>query len=210
MRMLYLVRHGETAWNRSKVFRGRADIALSEVGLQQAGRAAQVAARLKLERVFASPLKRCQQTAQAIGDTASVPIQTLEDLIDVDYGDWTGRPDQDVAKADRELYAQYHTAPQAVTFPRGESLRQVQARATTAVDAALALDWQTAAIVAHRVVLKLILMTWLGMPLARFWSIRLDPCGLSAVHLSAGQWTVWLVNDTHHLQGMDGAAYGDF
>jgi len=210
MRTLYIVRHGETPWNRDKIFRGHADIELSETGLLQAARVGEALASVELERIYSSPLRRCQQTALATKCGKDVPIEVLDGIIDIDYGDWSGQPDEQVASNYPELYRQYQVTPESVTFPNGESLGQAQSRAMTALDVAISQDWDIAALVTHRVVLKLILMALLGMPLSKFWTIKLDPCSISKLEVTGDMRTVSLVNDINHLHGIEQAHTSDF
>ena len=203
---LYLVRHGETPWNRDRIFRGREDIELSETGLLQACRVGTALAHRKVDQLYTSPLRRCQQTTLAIRSACNAPIRALAGLTDVDYGQWAGKRDQDVAAAWADLHARYQRAPQDVTFPGGESLAAVQKRAVGAIDEALAEPWSTAVVVTHRVVLKLILLACLGAPIDRFWSIRVDPCSLSAITVEGERRVVCLANDIGHLRGIEGSA----
>ena len=61
-----VIRHGETAWNRDEVFRGRADVPLSERGREQAQRLAGALAGRPIEAVYSSPLCRARETAEGL------------------------------------------------------------------------------------------------------------------------------------------------
>ena len=65
-RTLLLIRHGETAWNAERRFTTRSDLPLSEVGLEQAGAAAEALAATGIDRVYSSPLQRARVTAETI------------------------------------------------------------------------------------------------------------------------------------------------
>ena len=66
MTSIYLVRHGQTAWNKEEIFRGRTDIPLDETGLRQAELAGQYFKDLKVHGIYSSPLTRAWQTAERI------------------------------------------------------------------------------------------------------------------------------------------------
>jgi broad specificity phosphatase PhoE len=89
---IILVRHGETAWNRREIFRGRADIELSETGARQAELLAQYLSQTGISAIYSSPLKRALKTAEAIASYHSLDVKTTSGLIDFDYGNWQGRP----------------------------------------------------------------------------------------------------------------------
>ena len=87
---LVLVRHGETAWNRGEVFRGRADVPLNETGFAQARALAQSLEREPVEAVYSSPLLRALDTAESIAAVHKLPVVKHEGLTDFDCGEWVG------------------------------------------------------------------------------------------------------------------------
>lgn len=88
--ILYLVRHGETAWNILGKFQGSSNIDLSEKGILQAGYLNK-RFQNKFDCIYASPLSRAIQTAEIIckGDSKKNPI-IHEGLSEVNFGDWEG------------------------------------------------------------------------------------------------------------------------
>lgn len=122
--MLCIVRHGRTAANAAGLLLGRADPPLDELGRRQA---ASVAAALgQPVRVISSPLQRAQQTADAFG----VAVETDERWIELDYGDFDGRPASEVPA---EVWAEWRSDPDFAP-PGGESLRSLRARVEAACD----------------------------------------------------------------------------
>ncbi|NLJ90461.1 MAG: histidine phosphatase family protein [Clostridiales bacterium] len=87
--ILYLVRHGETEWNKEYRFQGRTDIPLSKEGMIQAEKVGQ---RLKdkFDVIYTSPLTRAVQTAEIISKTSSMSPIIYDNLIEVDFGEWEG------------------------------------------------------------------------------------------------------------------------
>jgi broad specificity phosphatase PhoE len=66
MAELILVRHGETVWNVEKIYRGRTDVKLDEVGIEQAELLGKYLSNWELEAIYSSPLKRALDTANII------------------------------------------------------------------------------------------------------------------------------------------------
>ena len=66
MAKLILARHGETMWNAEKVFRGRADVSLNEIGTRQAELLGKYLGNWSLEAIYSSPVKRALDTASII------------------------------------------------------------------------------------------------------------------------------------------------
>ena len=120
--MLILVRHGETAANAEGRLQGRIDLPLNELGRQQANR---VAAALRAPaRVISSPLVRATETAATFG----APVEVDERWIELDYGDYDGRPLTDVPA---DVWAGWRSDPTWAP-PAGESLRDVGRRVRAA------------------------------------------------------------------------------
>jgi probable phosphoglycerate mutase len=89
---LVLVRHGQTAWNRDACSRGRADLTLDKVTLKQAAATARyLARRWPAEAVYASPMKRAMETAEAVAEIHGLTEQASADLLDIDFGAWQGQ-----------------------------------------------------------------------------------------------------------------------
>ncbi len=204
MLRLLLIRHGQTAWNREQVFRGRADIPLSELGARQAQALSQRLAEEPLDALYCSPLSRARQTAEAIGAPHHTCPQLIEDLTDFDYGEWTGRPRAEVAARWPELLAQWQQAPHGTRIPGAETLEEAQARAVRALEGIVVPHEEgVVAIVSHRVITKLLVCHLVGLGRKAFWRFRQDTCGMNAFGFAAGRVIVLALNDTGHLHGLE-------
>ncbi len=104
MTEIILVRHGETGWNVSQTYRGRADVALDEVGIKQAELLGSYPGDWKLEAIYSSPLRRARDTANAIARHHNIRGQVASGLIDLDYGSWQGLPEAEAHVALSELW----------------------------------------------------------------------------------------------------------
>ena len=118
---LYIARHGETPWNVENRVSGRTDVPLTEKGVEQARLLAQNAMGKGIEVIIASPLLRARQTAQAVSEAISVPIELDERLIELDFGSFEGGP-----RSDPEF--QYTRAQFPTRYPGGESAFQLAHR----------------------------------------------------------------------------------
>lgn len=88
---IYLIRHGETDWNKELRLQGREDIALNERGRQQAHRCGEGIEALKVDLIVSSPLQRAKETAKIIGDCLGLNHVTLDsDIIERDFGEASG------------------------------------------------------------------------------------------------------------------------
>lgn len=95
--LLYLVRHGETDWNRQRRIQGSTDIPLNGTGRQQAHATARLLARRRWDAVFSSPLSRAFETASIIAAELGLPQPTpLDALVERSYGQAEGFTDREL------------------------------------------------------------------------------------------------------------------
>lgn len=188
MATVLLVRHGRTDANVRGVLAGRTPgVPLDDVGRDQAGRTADRLAAVPLVRVVTSPLERCRETSDLLlARQGGAPVLTVDDaLTECDYGDWQGRALAELAG--EALWSTVQAHPAAVTFPGGESLPAMQARAVAAVrrhDAAVEQEHGVGAVwaaVSHGDVIKAVLADALGMHLDLFQRLDVGPASVSLV-----------------------------
>jgi len=87
---LVLVRHGETDWNRERRFQGHANTPLNDAGRRQAGELATLLRGDGLSAVYTSPLLRAKDTATIVAAGLGLDPYELEELREIDVGDWQG------------------------------------------------------------------------------------------------------------------------
>ena len=88
---IYLIRHGETEWNRESRIQGREDVPLCAQGLEQAQGLAEAFRGVRLAAVLTSPLSRARTTAERIGKAAGAPVIPEADLTERDFGSVSGK-----------------------------------------------------------------------------------------------------------------------
>ena len=91
MRLLLLLRHAVTAQTGARLSGWTPGLHLSAAGREQAGALAERLGPVPVDAVYASPLERCQETAATVAEAKGLKVETLEDMGEVRYGDWTGR-----------------------------------------------------------------------------------------------------------------------
>ncbi len=161
--VFHLLRHGEPS-----VF-GRINGRLPGVGLSAKGRAeiGAVAGRLageKIDAIYSSPLQRTRETAEILSDRLALPVQYREDVIELDFGEWTGLTADEIRKDER--WQMWSSCRSIAAIPGGESWRQVQDRVVHALlDLQRLHPEQALVIVSHGDVIRAGLLFALGMPL---------------------------------------------
>lgn len=209
---IILIRHGETEWNASETFRGRADIDLNATGLKQAEAVGQYLSAEKINHIFASPLKRALRTAEAVARLQQTGVEPCESLIDFSYGEWEGRPLEEVKARWEELYRDWVDTPEQVRMPGGESLNDVKERVMPFVGEAVTQcgEGGKIALVSHRVVLKVIICALLGLSNAHFPNVKMDTAAVTRFEYDGQRIILTCLNDTSHLRALPARALRDF
>jgi len=203
MTSIYLVRHGQTAWNKEEIFRGRTDVPLDETGLKQAELAGQYFKGMEIHAIYSSPLSRAWQTAQKIAQIQTVKVEPLEGILDMSFGDWEGHAHQEIRNMDNETYRQWVESPHLVKLPGGESLDDVRGRAMAALEEVLRKHSEkTIVLVSHRVVCKVMICAILGLDNSHFWQIAQDTTAINLIQYKKGKYILSLMNETCHLKAL--------
>ena len=211
MTRIILVRHGETPWNKDKIFRGSVDIPLNDTGREEARLAGEWLKGEKIDVAYSSPLSRAVETAENIACHHGLTVQKLDGLADLNYGDWQGLPLAEVKKTSGDFYWQWETMPQTVRFPNGETLEEVRVRALTAVDEVLQRHPdQNILLASHRVVNKVLIAAFIGLDNSHFWRIGQDTTAVNRFDKVGPVWNIVTINDICHLRSITRGPYIDF
>lgn len=199
-----LLRHGETALTPQKRFSGSGgtDPSLSEVGREQAARAAEAfAARGTIQAIVSSPLKRCQETAQAVAARLGLDVRVDEGLRETDFGAWEGLTFGEVRSSRPEELNAWLASPDAAP-PGGESFAAVAHRVSETRDRLTAeYAGRTVLLVTHVTPIKTLVRLALGAPPESLFRMELSAASVSAVaYYADGNASVRLLNDTSHLR----------
>lgn len=166
--ILYLMRHGETEWNRDGRFQGQTDVPLSDLGRRQSHNLGRRAAALPLAALYSSDLARARDTAHIVASyRPEHPAVFLEPrLREVHVGQAAGLTAAEIQGRYPDFWAARARDPLGTRMPGGESVLAVLARAQAAVDAiASRYPGQAVGVVTHGGVIKALTCHVLGLPL---------------------------------------------
>ena len=204
-----LLRHGQTQMSADKVYSGRRDVPLTEFGQQQALAAAQTLADrfgsgddCSVDAIVSSPLRRCQQTAAAAAKTLGREVEVVEDLIELDFGDWEGLSFTQAQQQNGQLHSEWLNDV-SVPCPEGESLQDLHRRVRK-VRKLLQEKFagQRVLVVSHVNPIKSFLRQGLDAGPMTFNRIFLDLASLSEVEFWKEGSVVRRMNDVGHLQAL--------
>ena len=163
MDVLYLVRHGETEWNRQQRLQGRLDSRLTAEGREHARCNGELLARESVEHLFVSPLGRARETAELILARCNVPATYDDRLMERHCGTWEGLTiDEIVAQYPRE-WAERSLDPFHHRPPAGENLPDMLARVAPLTERLGNLPQRKVAIVSHGIMGRVLLAHFLGL-----------------------------------------------
>jgi probable phosphoglycerate mutase len=202
--MVYFVRHGETILTPSRKFSGTGslDPELTSDGLAQAELVAKEVAKLDVDVVIASPLKRTKQTAEAISRATGVEIIFDEAWFELSYGEWDGRSVEEVRSESPDEYQAWINSS-SYAPPGGESYDEAAIRVDDALEAILAsYPGKKVLVVSHNGVIKSAINLALGGPSDGVFHMDASPCSISSISIwpSDGLRAVRSFNERGHLR----------
>jgi alpha-ribazole phosphatase len=208
---IILVRHGETAFNAAETFRGRADVPLNATGLKQAQLLGEYLSKEKIKVVYSSPLQRAVRTAEAIAAPHKLKVKLVENLNDIDCGEWEGLTLKEVKDRYEDIYQDWVDTPEQVRLPGGEGLEDVRRRVFPFVkDAVTRVRDGKIVLVSHRAVNKVLICALLGLDNSFFWNFKLDTGAITRFSFDSNRTALISHNDTSFLKPLKLGEKKDF
>lgn len=190
---IILVRHGRTTLTESHRISGRngSDPELSESGLADANKVAlelskvgvvgMLASVRKPEMVISSPMLRTRQTSEAIAKELGIPVEIENDLAEIDFGDWDGHTNDEVAENWPQLLESWRGSVK-VSPPNGESLEAFDLRLKAVRENLISkYAGKTIVVVAHVMPIRSFVRDVLEAGWESYWRISIAPCSITTV-----------------------------
>jgi broad specificity phosphatase PhoE len=199
---VFLVRHGETVWNREGRVQGHTDVPLSAAGVEQARRMARRFAEEKIDAVWSSDLMRARATGGEVAESRGLAVVTTPLLRETMLGEWEGLTEPEiVARGEGDLFQQWRRQPDLHRPPNSEPLEMVWARMIRALGQIRAeIREGTVVISGHGGSLRAILCDAIGAPLSSLNRFALENTSVSLIEYTEHRTWVRFVNDTCHLR----------
>jgi broad specificity phosphatase PhoE len=197
---LYLVRHGQTAWNREGRCQGHTDIPLDDEGLRQAERLAECfTSDFPIAKVYASNLSRCSETARPLAQRLSAELVIDPRLRERSSGDWDGLLFSEMMSLRSALMESLGCDHTTIRPPNGESLVDVWERLSSFVDELLTVE-DSVVVVAHGASGTLLLSRLINGTIETARSLSFLNTGVTELEKrEGGYFTLRRYNDTSHL-----------
>ncbi len=191
--IIYLARHGETAWSLTGQHTGLTDLPLTERGEYTARRLGERLRGLTFAKVFTSPLQRATKTCELAGFADRAEVDP--DLVEWDYGDYEGRRGSEI-RTDRPDWNLFRDG-----CPGGESPAQVAARADRVISRVRAIEGDVLLFTSGHFI-RVLATSWIGLePTVNSRYFMLSTASLSALGYedSLSRPVIRFWNDTRHV-----------
>lgn len=197
MTTFYLIRHGNTTAG-SKISGRDRGYHLSENGQQQAKNLGERLANVKFEAIYCSPMERTMETAKAVAEKHNLEPQVLEKIIEVDFGDWTGKTFDELEKDQK--WKLFHIFRSGTRAPNGEHMIEIQMRMVTEIERLRQLHPDgTVAIVSHGDPIRTAIVYYAGMPMDFMLRLNISTASVSIITVDDWGPQIQCINDTDEI-----------
>ena len=183
-KIIILIRHGQTEFNKKNIFRGHIDVPLDNSGKIQAESNGKLLKEMDFDTIYTSPLIRAKQTSEIINKYQSKNVSIIVDygFMDLNYGTWEGKTEEEIKALFPELYFEWKTNPYKTKIPGGESLNNAEKRSWLSLKKIISKNKnQIICIITHRVICKLLICKILGISKSGFWKIKQDTACINII-----------------------------
>lgn len=192
---IYIVRHGETLWNKEKRLQGRTDIDLNENGRDLARQTGEALMDTAIDRIYASPLRRAKETAELIRNGREIELRTDDRLKELCFGSYEGQNFSELIRDENLTFRYFFKQPELyVPASDAETLEDLILRAGSFMKEEiepLSTKLERVMIVAHGALNKAIMSYIKGHGIDAFWSGGLQQnCNVIIVDYSDGKYTI--------------------
>lgn len=199
---LLLIRHGESEADRLGVHEGRTDFSLTEEGMRQAAAmAAFVSEHYEVTKIYASPLRRAKETAEALSFACGVPVKFDEHLMEFNNGLLAGLSRSDA----EEKYPAVPDLPVHRAVYEQESVLEFRFRADWMLSELLSTSQSedTVAVITHGGMINQLLRSFLRLPVESDVFFRTGDTGIHELVVNEYGRAVLRLNETSHIENLD-------
>ncbi|AGB18964.1 histidine phosphatase family protein [Thermoanaerobacterium thermosaccharolyticum] len=199
---LFIVRHGETSWNKLKKIQGISNVDLTDEGVKQAYLLSQRLKHEKIDVIFSSDLDRAYKTASLIAKEFDLDVIKLQEFREISFGVWEGLTIGEIEKLYKDLYYTWRTNPSEAIIDGAETLEAVQKRILSMTYKIVEqYKNKNILIVSHGTSIKALILGLLNLDLSFYPKIRQDNTALNIIDIKDdGNCVLVLLNDTCHLR----------
>ncbi|SFO14224.1 histidine phosphatase family protein [Proteiniclasticum ruminis] len=199
---LYITRHGETQWNTQKRLQGWMNSPLTERGIAQGKMLHEAVKMYNIEKIYTSPSERAAKTALAAKGHLPLEVEFLEELKEMNMGDWEGKTLEEIRAKEPDNFENYWNKPHLFQKNSGENFDEILGRAQKALDIITKNHPSgNILIVTHGVTLKALMSQFSPEGFIEFWKKPVvEQASISKIVISPeGSSEIALYGDTKHF-----------
>ncbi len=201
MKKIFLIRHGQSEWNKLYKIQGQQDTMLTDLGRKQAVRIGSRLINENVDIIFTSDLARAFDTANIISGIINKPLVVSQDIREINFGKWEGLTLQNIKEMYRDEYSLWLKEPDRLEIEGAETLKKLEARIMNWINNIIMESRENnIAIVSHSATLKTIILGLLGIDISHYKNITLHNVSLSIVECREYNNVLTMLNDTSHLK----------
>jgi len=182
---IYLVRHGETEWNKQDIIQGQSESVLNQLGLMQAHELKEQLTGIDFSQIYSSPLQRAYQTAKILANGQA--IETREELKEIGVGPMEGLLKAEAMERYTTEYNAFWNRPDEFELAGAESFLQLQERAWRGLERIVNGATGKVLVVSHGALIQALLAKLKNIPLPQLWGPGPPKnCGCQIIRFSHG------------------------
>jgi broad specificity phosphatase PhoE len=201
---ILLIRHGQTDGNVNGHYTGWSQEDLNSTGYKQAQLLSNRLTHTQIDAIYTSPLKRTRTTAETVAKPHNLELTTMDDLIEINLGDWQGLQAKEIGQKWPDMWKQSRIDPSGLTWPNGESFAQVARRGASAFEQVAQQNiGKCVAIVTHDIIIRIMVAHVLGVSNSIYRRMEIGNTSITQIRIIDNQpRQVIKMNDASHLDDM--------
>jgi len=203
MLTIYLVRHGETQWNKENRLQGWKDSPLTDKGIKHAQLLGERLSNINFNAVYSSPIKRAYQTAENICLGRDISIQVEENLKEINFGDWEGKTRDELQQKYKNEFDHFWNSPHKFDHKsnNGEGINDFKQRLEAALKKLTSDNLNgNILVVTHAIAIKAILTSIMNFPTEKMWDHPfIHNVSLTVIHWDGKKFEIEMLGDTSHF-----------
>lgn len=187
---IYLVRHGETDWNKEGRVQGSVDIPLNGYGVELAEVTSEAMKDIPVDIIYASPLQRARKTAEIMKRDRDIPVIVDERLREMSFGRYEGTLIREAERCETNPLHNFISNPGEYQAKDGEDFAQVICRAQDFIEDILIPlqgQYENVMLAVHGAFIRCFIRCIEKRPLSEFWSSSQKNCAVTIVELKEGR-----------------------
>ncbi len=165
---IFLVRHGETEWNKQNRLQGNKNSPLTALGIKQAYEVKKSLEQFPVDLAYVSPLKRARDTAEIILQDRKIKAAVKDNLREINLGPWEGKTREETAISHPDEYISFWESPDLFNLPGADTFQELQNRMVEELEIIFADNKnKNIFVVSHWIAIKVALAHYSFTPLSR-------------------------------------------